>query len=71
MTNSGVLTPAARVTLEECAKRVVTVGSRDKRWQEITELQRAGFVRLVWTATKVARIDVTDAGRAELAKVQS
>lgn len=70
------MTPAALSVLQDCARRLVVVDSRDKRWAAFTELQKAGLIRLEWNtngklragSTPTAGIVLTEAGKAELAK---
>jgi hypothetical protein len=42
------VSPAARKVLEAVAARSTAVDSRDKRWAQVTELQKAGYIRLLW-----------------------
>lgn len=73
------MSPAARATLEQCILQPQTVNAHDKRWSQLTELQRGGFIRLDWPEidragfkrTKTVRIAVTDAGFAAIATRQT
>lgn len=62
------MTPAARDLLTKCARQTVTSGVNAPEWQAVMELQRLRFVGVKPITRFVARIEVTDAGRAELAK---
>lgn len=62
------MTPAARDLLAKCARQTVTsnVGAPD--WPEVLELQKLRLVSVKPITRFVAKIEPTDAGRAELAK---
>lgn len=64
------MTPAGRDLLAKCARQTVTsnVGAPD--WQQVLELQRLRFVGVKPITKYIARIDVTDAGRAELERLE-
>lgn len=44
----------------------VTLGSHDSAWDVVTALQKAGFARLEWVGTRVARVWWTEAGNQAL-----
>lgn len=64
----GHMTREARAFLEKCQRQTVAsnVGAPD--WPAVLELQRLRFVSVKPITKYVAKIEMTDAGRAELAK---
>lgn len=64
------MTPGARDLLIKASRQTVTsnVGAPD--WPAVLELQRLRFVSVKPITKYVAKIEVTDAGRAQLAQVQ-
>lgn len=64
------MTAAALELLRKAARQTVTSGVNSPEWAQVRELQKLRMVSVKPITKYVANIELTDLGRAELARVQ-